>query len=380
MMILVLNAGSSSLKYSLFDRLDQQCLIDGVIEKLDETPENDHAYALQKIDQILRSEGFNQGLATCHAVGHRVVHGGEIFYRPTLINREVIDTIEELATLAPLHNPVNLLPIRYLAQHYPKLEQVAVFDTAFHHTLPDYAYRYALPNALYDQYQIRRYGFHGISHQYISKQMAELLDKPVEQINLIIMHLGNGASVCAVEDGESMDTSMGFTPLEGLVMGSRSGDLDPAIPVYLIRQLGYSANEVDQLLNKRSGLVGLCQHNDMRDIIQLAEQGELTAQLALDLFIYRLIKQVGSYLAILDEVDALVFTGGIGEHSALIREEVLTGFSQFFGIEVDFEANDRLEGAGIITTRASLMAAWVLPTDEAFEIADQTEALLREEN
>lgn len=331
MKILVLNAGSSSLKYSFFVGADSHLATHGLIENLEEPIKGQavktHGDALFEVEARLRQAGLADNLGDCDAVGHRVVQGGEAFHEATLINEEVIQTIDELGQIAPLHNPINLIPIRFIADQYPNLKQVAVFDTSFHLTLPDYAYRYAIPNDLYDQHQIRRYGFHGTSHLHVSKHLARVLDLPQEEICLISIHLGSGASVCAIEYGESIDTSMGFTPLEGLVMATRSGDCDPAIPLYLIRELGYSAESVDHLLNHESGLKGLCGISDMRSLITAAKEGSQEAQIALDIFTYRVNKIVGSYLAIMDEVDALVFTGGIGEHSAVIRERVLEGFS-----------------------------------------------------
>lgn len=374
MKILVLNAGSSSLKFSLFDGSPLQLMKHGLIEHLGESIEGKvktHGDALREIEGTLQEAELATHLGDCDAVGHRVVHGGELFSEPTEINDIVIKQIATLTQLAPLHNPANLLPIKFLAKTYPNLKQVAVFDTAFHQTLPDYAFHYAIPNSLYQEHQIRRYGFHGTSHKYISHQMASVMELPDDEVHLISMHLGNGASICAIEHGESIDTSMGFTPLEGLVMGTRSGDCDPAIALYLIKQLGYSAEEVDEIFNKHSGLKGLCGESDMREVIDLASSDDPDAQLALDLFTYRINKIAGSYLAIMDELDALVFTGGIGEHSALIREMVLTNFSSRFGIEIDFEANDLAQGVTCITTPESEIQAWVIPTDEELEIAQQ---------
>lgn len=383
MKILVLNAGSSSLKYSLFVGDDFHVACHGTIEHLCEhsagiNPVKTHGQALQEVEAHLQAEGFAKNLGDCDAVGHRVVHGGEAFHQAARVTETVMQAIEDLSQLAPLHNPANLLPMRFLSAEYPDLIQVAVFDTAFHHTLPDYAYRYALPKHLYENHHIRRYGFHGTSHQYIAKTLADILDLPDDEVHLISMHLGNGASICAIENGESIDTSMGFTPLEGLVMGSRSGDLDPAIPLYLIRELGYSVADVDKLLNKESGLKGLCGQNDMRKVLDSANGGDIDAQLALDLFTYRINKIAGSYLAVMDEVDALVFTGGIGEHAFMVREMILNGFSTRLGIEIDYDANETAQGMTCITLPSSKIQVWIIPTDEEFEIAQQTyeEAML----
>lgn len=382
MKILVLNAGSSSLKYSLFMNEHTQLVQHGLIEHLNE-PNNqgqikNHSDALKEVEQQLQTAQLIQHLGDCDAVGHRVVHGGERFACATQVTPQVIAEIKNLSALAPLHNPVNLQPIEFLTQHYPDLKQVAVFDTAFHQTLPDYAYHYALPETLYEAHHIRRYGFHGTSHQYIAKQLAEHLDLPDEEVHLISCHLGNGASICAIEGGESIDTSMGFTPLEGLIMGTRSGDLDPAIVLYLIKKLGYSADQVDHLLNHESGLKGICGHNDMREVIELANQGDAQAQLALDMFVYRINKTIGGYLSIMDEVDGIVFTGGIGEHAPLIREMILSGFASWYGININYEANETADPKAItrISDLESLIDAWVIPTNEELEIAQQTQTLV----
>lgn len=383
MKILVLNAGSSSLKYSLFIGQDTHLASHGLIEHLGEISADTghaktHADALIEVESQLIDAGLARHLGDCDAVSHRVVHGGEAFHQAERVTESVMQAIDDLSQLAPLHNPVNLLPMQILAQKHPGLVQIAVFDTAFHHTLPDYAFHYALPKDLYETHQIRRYGFHGTSHQFIAKTLADILKRPDDEVHLISLHLGNGASVCAIEHGKSIDTSMGFTPLEGLVMGTRSGDLDPAIPLYLIRQLSYSVDEVDTLLNKQSGLKGLCGFNDMRDVLDAANADELDAQLALEIFTYRINKIAGSYLAVMDEVDALVFTGGIGEHAPMVRERILNGFSSRLGIEIDNVANETASGITCITLPSSRIQVWVIPTDEEFEIARQTLALLQD--
>lgn len=376
MKILVLNAGSSSLKFSLYIGEDSHLALHGNIANLTEDPDLEpgkktHQDALIEIEAKLKSAGLAENLGDCDAVGHRVVQGGEAFHEATVIDDHVIKIIEDLSQLAPLHNPVNLIPIYQISDHYPNLTQIAVFDTSFHLTLPDYAYRYAIPDQLYHEHHIRRYGFHGTSHLHIAKQFADIEEMNLEEVCLISIHLGNGASVCAIEYGESIDTSMGFTPLEGLVMGTRSGSCDPAIPLYLIRQLGYSADKVDHLLNHESGLKGLSGISDMRNLLEAVENDEQEAELALDVFIYRINQIIGSYLAVMDEVDALVFTGGIGENSVVIRERVLEGFSTRFGIEIDYAENEESEGIACITTENSELAAWVIPTDEELEIAKQ---------
>lgn len=372
MKILVLNAGSSSLKYSLFDGADSHLVTHGLIEHLGESPERDHAFALQEIEQTLQKQGLTTNLGDCDAIGHRVVHGGEQFHTPILVDESVLNAIDELSELAPLHNPANLMPMQRLAQQYPDLPQVAVFDTAFHQTLPDYAYRYAIPKSLYTEHHIRRYGFHGTSHQYIGKRLAQALQQPMTDTHLISMHLGNGASLCAIENGQSIDTSMGFTPLEGLVMGTRAGDLDAAIPLYLIHHLGYDSHQVDTLLNKQSGLQGLANHNDMRELLELAEKGDADARLAIDVFVYHLVKMVGGYLAMMDKVDALVFTGGIGEHSAAIRAKVIEAFSKRFGLQLSPKNHQACSEACCISDEKSGIPIWIIPTQEEWEIAQQT--------
>lgn len=383
MKILVLNAGSSSLKYSLFsDRALTQLShgnipINANIDEESESLTDVFQHAFQEIEQHLKQSGHITSLQTLDIIAHRVVHGGEQFHGPVKIDSEVMQSIAELAQLAPLHNPVNLAPISYIHQHFPAMNQVAVFDTAFHQTLPEKAFRYALPDKLYQQAHIRRYGFHGSSHQYILNRYANLMDKRPQDCSLISLHLGNGASICAIEHGKSIDTSMGFTPLEGLVMGTRCGDIDPAIPIYLIKQFGYSPEQVDDLLNHHSGLLGLCGSYDMANIIEQAATGDLKANLALDIFCYRINKVVGGYLAIMDEVQALVFTAGIGEHSAAVRERIINGFSNRLNLKLNRPANrNALSGqtgnehnATKISSKHSSLEIWVMNTDEEKQIA-----------
>lgn len=379
MKILVLNAGSSSLKYSLFEGADSHWVTHGHIDGLDEDQGKDTLWALQQVEAALRAENHLHKLTDCEAVGHRVVHGGERFQHPTRIDDTVIEAIRQLSTLAPLHNPANLAPIQALKRWAPQLPQVAVFDTAFHQSMPAYAYHYALPQFFYDQHHIRRYGFHGTSHEYIAQRCAQCMQVPKNQTHLIAMHLGNGASVCAIEYGHSIDTSMGFTPLEGLIMGTRSGDLDPAIVLYLINQLGYDPHELDQLLNKQSGLKGLVGHNDMRQLLAMADQGHPQAHLAIEMFVYRLAKTVGSYIAIMDRLDALVFTGGIGEHAHVIRDKVIQRFPDYFGLRLDPSVNahaSQTSDETLISTPDSRSQIWVIPTDEEWQIAQHTLAQL----
>jgi len=307
------------------------------------------------------------------AIGHRVVHGGEQFYRPTLIDRKVTESLKALTPLAPLHNPANLLGIKVALSHAPHIAQVAVFDTAFHHSIPEHAYRYALPRELYEQHHIRRYGFHGTSHHFVAQKASELAGMPLESLNLITLHLGNGASACAIRKGRSIDTSMGFTPLEGLVMGTRSGDIDPAIIPYLMERLGLGTGEISTLLNRESGLKGLCGENDLRMIAERTSAGDKDAALALEVFCYRIKKYIGAYFAVLGRVDALVFTGGIGEHSSLVRAKALAGLDEAFGISLDEDANSREDySPRAIHQYRSGTALYVIPTDEELFIAKET--------
>lgn len=313
MKIAVINSGSSSLKFKLFEMDTKEVLKSILVENIGELDSNikNHHEALESIDIDFSS---------IDAIGHRVVHGGESFKESTLIDENVIDKIKELIPLAPLHNPANLEGIIVCKNHVPNIPQIAVFDTVFHATIEKEAYLYALPYEMYEKYKIRRYGFHGTSHSFVAKESAKVLNKDLKELNLITLHLGNGASACAIENGKSIDTSMGFTPLEGLVMGSRCGDIDPAIVIYMQRELGMSSDEVDKLLNKESGLLGICENNDVRKIIESRDE---KSNLAIDMMVRRIQKYIGSYMALLGYVDAIVFTGGIGENSEYIRERVL---------------------------------------------------------
>ncbi|NOR71897.1 MAG: acetate/propionate family kinase, partial [Methylomarinum sp.] len=360
MKILVINSGSSSIKYSLFEMDNLTVLASGVIERIGESS-SPHLYQwldrdgmLQKVGSKSIIENHQQGIAEIikqlldssvlkkmsdlSGIGHRVVHGGELFHQPVLIDDSVLEGIRKMIPLAPLHNPANLTGIEIFLQHVQNIPQVAVFDTAFHQTMPAYAFHYALPKALYEQEQVRRYGFHGTSHYYVAKQAANFLNKPLQQLNLIVLHLGNGASATAIEQGQSVDTSMGMTPLEGLVMGTRSGDIDPAIPFYLNAKKGMTHEEIDALLNKQSGLKGICGENDMRAVHQMANKGDEDAQLALDIYCYRIKKYIGAYFAVLGKVDAVIFTGGIGENDAYVREKSCEGLG-LFGLEIDNKKN-----------------------------------------
>lgn len=403
MKIMVINSGSSSIKYQIVDMQARSALAFGLLERIGETPSRlthtsctsaqnspatveetapvaDHRTGFERINAVLRRTGDLADMAELAGIGHRVVHGGEAFTRPTLIDAAVIDAIRALSPLAPLHNPANLIGIKVARDAAPGVPQVAIFDTAFHQTLPPRAFHYALPRALYDQHAVRRYGFHGTSHLYVTKRAARLMNRPRESVNLISLHLGNGASATAVQNGSSVDTSMGLTPLEGLVMGTRCGDLDPAIIFYLVRETGRSLESMDALLNKESGLKGLCGVNDMREIARLAESGDHQARLAIEIYVYRLRKYIGSYTAVLGRLDALVFTGGIGENAAAIRAAACRDL-EALGIALDETRNhDPTEGPREIHHRDSRVKILVIPTNEELEIADQTALLLKARN
>lgn len=383
--VLVLNCGSSSLKFALIaPDTGEQSLV-GLAEYLGRDKaqmswtlkDQTHECALpagaahgQAITQLLAIIEGADLTARIVCVGHRVVHGGEKFTQSVVIDDEVLATIEHLSELAPLHNPANLLGINAAQASFPQVAQVAVFDTAFHQTMPAQAYLYALPFELYRDKGLRRYGFHGTSHYYVSREAARMLDKPLREVNLITAHLGNGCSVAAVKNGQSVDTSMGLTPLEGLVMGTRSGDVDPGLVGYLCSQLDYSVDEVDHLLNKKSGLLGLSQlSNDCRTLVEAADAGNDQARLALDVFCYRLAKYLASYFVALDSLDAIVFTGGIGENSEYIRRRVLERM-KLLGVELDQAGNlnARFGRAGCITR--STIKALVIPTNEELIIAE----------
>jgi acetate kinase len=339
----------------------------------------DHRQGMKWIVEALsesQAQGDEAGLA---GIGHRVVHGGEDFTEPTLIDEEVLAVIRKNVPLAPLHNPANLIGIEVALEAVPGLPQVAVFDTAFHQSIPPRAFHYAIPHDLYTRHRVRRYGFHGTSHQYVAGQAAAFLKRPLEDLNLITLHLGNGASVAAVEKGRCVDTSMGMTPLEGLIMGTRCGDIDPAVHFYLLRETGKSPDELDGLLNKESGLRGICGTNDMREVLEKADQGDDRARLAVDMYCYRVKKYIGAYLAALGEIDALVFTAGIGERAAPIRELCCRGLSGL-GITLDPEKN-RTDSPPPFEIQAdnSSTRVLVIATDEELQIAEQTLAVIQRE-
>ncbi|MFF7972306.1 acetate/propionate family kinase [Streptomyces sp. NPDC007905] len=393
--VLVLNSGSSSVKYQLLDMRDSSRLAMGLVERIGEQtsrikhtcvaggatreqdgPIADHDAALKAVAEELARDGLGVDSAELAAIGHRVVHGGMFFTEPTVIDEAVLTEIERLIPVAPLHNPANLTGIRTAQALRPDLPQVAVFDTAFHTTMPESAARYAIDPKIADRYRIRRYGFHGTSHAYVSRETARLLGKDPSEVNVIVLHLGNGASASAVAKGRCVDTSMGLTPLEGLVMGTRSGDLDPAVIFHLERVGGMSMDEIDTLLNKRSGLFGLCGDNDMREIRRRIDEGDEEAELAFGIYIHRLKKYIGAYYAVLGQVDAVAFTAGVGENAAPVREAAIAGL-EGLGLAVDDGLNAVRGGEPrLISPKDARVAVAVVPTDEELEIATQTYALV----
>jgi acetate kinase len=367
--IFVVNSGSSSVKYQLIEVESGKVVFKGTIDRIGDGGPIDHTVAVDGVLEQLAGHDVA-------AVGHRVVHGGALFDRATVIDDEVEQAIEGLSALAPLHNPANLLGIRAARQALPNVPHVAIFDTAFHQTLPPAAYTYAIPQDLAERYGVRRYGFHGTSHKYVSERAAAFLDRPLESLKTIVLHLGNGASVTAVDGGRSVDTSMGLTPLQGLVMGTRSGDIDPAVLVHLNRQAGLSIDELDDLLNKRSGLLGLTGTGDMRDVQEAASTGDPAAESALAVWRHRIRAYIGAYIATLGGLDALVFTAGIGENNALLRRRSLAGLDHL-GILVDDDRNE-LESRSErrISPDGAPVDVLVIPTNEELEIARQTLAVL----
>jgi acetate kinase len=377
--VLVLNSGSSSVKYQLLDMPHGDRLASGVVERIGEDGgPADHDAAFKLVAGELTDDGVGIDSPELAAVGHRVVHGGTRFTEPTVIDDGVLAAIQELVPLAPLHNPANITGIKVARELRPDLPQVAVFDTAFHSTMPEYAARYAIDRQTADTYHVRRYGFHGTSHAYVSRAVAGLLAKDPSEVNVIVLHLGNGASASAVRGGVCVDTSMGLTPLEGLVMGTRSGDLDPAVVFHLARVGGMSVDDIDTLLNKKSGLLGLCGDNDMRNIGHRMAEGDEAARLAFDVYVHRVRKYIGAYTAVLGRVDAIVFTAGVGENSAAVREASLRDLGSL-GIEVDTVRNAlRAKTARLISAAGSRVAVAVVPTDEELEIAQQTYSLVEQ--
>jgi acetate kinase len=392
--VLVVNAGSSSLKYSLVDAETGDEPASGVVERIGEDtgvvthhgPDGEqrveqrienHEAALRAALEAFEQHGPDLDDADLEAVGHRVVHGGARFSSPALVDDDLLDAVTELVPLAPLHNQPNLEGLQVARKLFPDLPQVAVFDTAFHQTLPPAAYTYALPASWREEHGIRRYGFHGTSYAFVSREAASLLGRSVEEVNLIVLHLGNGCSAAAVERGRSVETSMGLTPLEGLVMGTRSGDIDPAVHAHLHRQLGWSLEDIDDALNRESGLKGLTGNNDFRELTESRAAGDEDAQLAFDLYCHRIRKYVGAYYAVLGTVDAVVFTAGVGEHASAMRAASLSGLGRL-GIEVDASRNEqRMDAPRVVSPDGSDVAVLVVPTNEEWEIARQTMEVVR---
>lgn len=403
--ILVINSGSSSLKYELIDVDARETLASGLIERIGERtgrathtvpvsstpsveradapsqstrelPIADHTAAFQVMLEAFAERGPSLEVHPPVAIGHRVVHGGKRFFEPTIVTDLVKINIDDLAELAPLHNPANLQGIEAAQAMFPDVPHVAVFDTAFHQTLPPAAYTYAIDAEVAEKYRVRRYGFHGTSHKYVSEQAAEFIGKPLAAVKQLVLHLGNGASITAVDGGRSVETSMGLTPLEGLVMGSRSGDLDPAVLFHLHRKADLSFDELDTLLNTRSGLVGLSGTRDMRDVLERRAEGDEAASLAFDVYVHRLKGYVGAYFAQLGRLDVISFTAGVGENAAPVRAAALAGLERM-GIEIDEERNaERSNETRKISTDASEVTVLVVPTDEEFEIARETLAVV----
>ncbi|MDQ0574510.1 acetate/propionate family kinase [Agromyces albus] len=392
--VLVVNSGSSSLKYQLIDVEAGRALANGLIERIgqaeghvqhrredaendhdtwdtdEEIPDHDAAFKLML--DAFEEHGPSLESHSPVAVGHRVVQGGSRFVEPTVVTDQVKREIEQLEELAPLHNPANLAGIVAAQQAFPDVPHIAVFDTAFHQTLPPAAYTYAIDRELAAKHRVRRYGFHGTSHRFVSRAAAEFLGQPVEELRTIVLHLGNGASACAVSGGRSVETSMGMTPLEGLVMGTRSGDIDPAVLLHLQRVAGLDTDATDKLLNSQSGVLGLSGHRDMRDLVGAFESGDEAATLALEVYTHRIRAYVGAYAAQLGRVDAIAFTAGVGENSPIVREWSLAGL-EGFGVELDADRNRaRASHARRISTDASRTAVLVVPTNEELEIARQT--------
>ncbi len=393
MKVLVLNSGSSSIKFQLFETDDWHTVASGAVSRIGEAqgeirrrwrdPDGreqsceerasipNHHSGIDRIIGGLRQSGVLTDVAELAAIGHRVVHGGERFHRPTVVDDAVVGAIRDMSPLAPLHNPANLDGIEVARTLFPGVPSVAVFDTAFHQTMPRTAYRYALPEYLYRDHRVRRYGFHGTSHRYVGERAAAFLGVPFAQCNLITLHLGNGASATAIRGGESIDTSMGMTPLEGLVMGTRCGDIDPAIHFYLCKNLGLDNETLDDLLNRQSGLLGICGVNDMREIQRRAEAGDEKAELAIGITAHRIRKYIGAYYAELGRVDAIVFTGGIGENDADTRCRACENLENL-GIKMDDDANlSPQSGERRISTVDSPVQVLVIPTNEELAIAQQ---------
>ncbi|MGI6149222.1 MAG: acetate/propionate family kinase [Limnochordia bacterium] len=395
MRIFVLNCGSSSVKYKLYDMDNEQVLAEGRVERVGQEnatithqakgkekisktmPILEHTVAISETLNLLvhPEHGVIDDLSAIDAVGHRVVHGGESFSESVLVKSDTKEILDSLAELAPLHNPANVMGIRAAEKLMPQTPQVAVFDTAFHSTIPAHAYLYAIPYSLYQKHKVRRYGFHGTSHLYVSHKAAEMIGRDIKELRIVSCHLGNGASITAVLGGKSVDTSMGFTPLEGLMMGTRSGDIDPGAIFYLMKTYDLNLHEIDSLLNKHSGLYGIAGVSDMRDIEKGIAEGERLAQVAFDMYEYRIRKYIGAYIAAMGGIDALVFTAGIGENTPSLRTKLCQNLS-YLGIELDEELNQKRGEPLEISTQGSKVKVFVIPTDEELVIARDTAAVV----
>jgi len=398
MKILVLNCGSSSIKYKLFEMENKEVLAQGGIEKIGlpgsflkltlpngekkilEKDIPEHTVGVEFIFQTLTSAEYGalKSLDELDAVGHRMVHGGERFSQSVILNKEVLDAFTACNDLAPLHNPANLKGVNAVSALLPNIPQVGVFDTAFHQTMPAHAYMYAVPYELYEKYGVRRYGFHGTSHRYVSQRVCEYLGIPAEGSRIITCHVGNGGSISAVKDGKCIDTTMGLTPLEGLMMGTRSGDIDGGAVTFIMEKEGLNATGISNLLNKKSGLAGIsCISSDMREVASAAKEGNKRAQLALDMYFYRIKKYIGAYAAAMGGVDIILFTGGVGENQADCREIACSGL-EYMGVKIDHDVNNATRGEeAIISTADSKVKVVIIPTDEELMIASDTMDLLK---
>ena len=390
MKILVINCGSSSLKYQLFDMDNEEVLGKGIVERIgidgsrinhevngeklvQDIVADNHTQAIEKVFEVITDEenGLVSSLDEITAIGHRVLHGGEELTESTLIDDHVKEVIKEYVKFGPLHNPANLMGIEACEKIAPEKPNVAVFDTAFHQSMPAMNYMYGIPYEYYEKYRIRKFGFHGTSHKYITKRTAELLEKPEDEINIITVHLGNGSSLSAVKNGKCFDTTMGLTPLEGLMMGTRSGDLDPTVLTFLMEEEGFTPAEMNSILNKKSGALGVSQmSSDFRDLEDAAEEGNERAKLTLDMFSQRVRKYIGAYMAELGHVDAICFSGGIGENSPIMRADIVSGLEEL-GIEIDAERNNTRKEA-LISSDNSRIKVFVVPTNEELMIARDT--------
>ena len=393
MKVLVVNCGSSSLKFQLIDSETEQVKASGNCERIGldgrilykandskseiETSLPDHAVAISKVLDLLTDseKGVIKSLDEIHAIGHRLVHGGEKFASSVVINEDIIKEIETCNDLAPLHNPANILGIRACQRAMPKIKHVAVFDTAFHQTMPAKAYLYALPKEYYSKYGVRRYGFHGTSHSFVSKRLAELTGLDYENSKLIVCHIGSGASISAIKNGKSVDTSMGMTPLEGLAMGTRSGDMDPAIIEFICQKENISVSDFTMILNKKSGVLGMSGvSSDLRDLEAASNEGNKDAKNALDVFVYRIIKYIGAYYVALGGTDAIALTAGVGENSSEVRKAIMEGLAAI-GVKMDEEANKKRGEEVLLSTPDSKVPVWIVPTNEELAIARETARL-----